>query len=69
MTKEEIRKEFKKKRKSLSEAEVTHLSRLICDRFFAYFELSFIKTLHVYLPMAKFNEPDTWLILDRIKRE
>jgi 5-formyltetrahydrofolate cyclo-ligase len=39
------------------------------QNFFTSIDLSFIKVLHTFLPLEKNKEPDTWLIIDRIKRE
>ena len=69
MTKVELRKVFLQKRLSLSEAESHKLSRQICEQFFFNFDVSFISVIHLYLPIEKNKEPDTWLILDRIRRE
>lgn len=69
MTKEELRKAYLARRQALPASEVLQRSQQLCDLFFAHIDLSFVKVLHVYLPVARFNEPDTWLILDRIRRE
>ena len=69
MTKSELRKIYLQKRLSLSEADCLNYSRLLCEQFFSNFDLSFIKIIHTYLPIEKNKEPDTWLIVDRIRRE
>ena len=69
MTKEELRKIYLQKRLSLSEAEYVHLNFQLYQNFFAHTDLSFIKVLHIFLPLEKNKEPDTWLIIDRIRRE
>lgn len=69
MTKAELRTSYIKKRQGLSAAEVSQKSRALCDRFFASIDLSFVGTLHIYLPIERFNEPDTLLIVDRLRRE
>ena len=69
MTKKELRKKYLHLRATLTEGEVAHLSRKLCDNFFLSIDLSFIRALHTYLPIQSKNEPDTWLILDRIRRE
>jgi 5-formyltetrahydrofolate cyclo-ligase len=69
LTKAALRILYLQKRKALSEAEYLHLNRLICDRFFCSVDLSFIKTLHIFLPILEKREVDTWLIIDRIRRE
>jgi 5-formyltetrahydrofolate cyclo-ligase len=69
MTKEALRKIYLDKRMSLSEAAFSELSRKVADNFFALADLSFIRVLHTFLPIRKTNEPDTWVIVDRIRRE
>lgn len=69
MTKAEIRKEYLDKRKSLSDTAYIEKCQRVADYFFTYFDLSFVKTLHVFLPITANKEPDTWIIIDRIRRE
>ncbi len=66
MTKSELRKIYLEKRRSLSVEEVAERSRKIADRFFESFDLSKVKTLHCFIPIAKFNELDTSLIYKKI---
>ncbi len=69
MKKDELRKIYLAKRKALSKNEYHNLSRCLCDLFFSSVDLSFIKVIHTYLPIESKQEPDTWLIIDRIRRE
>ncbi|MEK6780227.1 MAG: 5-formyltetrahydrofolate cyclo-ligase [Bacteroidota bacterium] len=69
MTKSELRKLYSQRRFSLDEAECLRFSSQICDQFFIHIDLSFINIMHAYLPIEKNKEPNTWLILDRIKKE
>ncbi len=69
MTKAELRKSFIQKRLALSDADCLTSSRQICEQFISHFDLSFSKIIHLYLPIEKNKEPDTWLILDRVRRE
>jgi 5-formyltetrahydrofolate cyclo-ligase len=69
LTKSEFRKIYLQKRLALTEAEYLQMSMLMSDRFFSSIDLSFIKVLHTFLPIRDKNEPDTWLIVDRIRRE
>jgi 5-formyltetrahydrofolate cyclo-ligase len=69
MTKDELRKELLAQRKALSEAEVAMRSKLLCDRLFATFDFSFLKVVHIFLPIERQREPDTWLVMDRLRRE
>lgn len=69
MTKKELRKLYLEKRKSLGEAERANVNLKLYSHFFASVELEFIKVLHCYLPIEKNGEPDTWMIIDRLRRE
>src|SRR5882762_10033654 len=69
MTKQELRPIYLDKRKKLTHAACVQFSLNLYNHFFSSFDLSFINTLHTYLPLEKNNEPDTWPIIDRIRRE
>jgi len=69
MTKDQIRKHYMSMRMELSEAEYHSRNQQIYQRFFDTVDLSSIKTLHLFLPMRSKREPDTWLILERLRRE
>jgi len=69
MNKKEVRKAFLQKRQSLTEAEWLVLCGSIYNTFFASVDLSFVKNLHIYLPMEAAREVDTWQIIDKIRRE
>lgn len=69
MTKAELRKEYLERRKSITESAYFQLNRAITERFFSSTDLSFVKVVHSFLPIAANREFDTWLILDRIRRE
>jgi 5-formyltetrahydrofolate cyclo-ligase len=69
MTKQELRKIYLEKRQALSEADYAQFTFKIYQNFFATIDLSFVKVLHSFLPITSKNEPDTWLIIDRIRRE
>ena len=69
MKKAELRKLYLQKRESLSEANYLQASLALYQAFFTYIDLSFIKTVHLFLPIKEKREPDTWLMLDRIRRE
>lgn len=68
-SKADLRKEFLEKRKSLNQNDLLNKSRQLSERFFALIDLSSVKTLHTFLPIQEMNEPDTWQIIDRIRRE
>jgi 5-formyltetrahydrofolate cyclo-ligase len=69
MTKKEIRIIYRKKREAITEGEYLQLSGKLCDVFFSCVDLSLIHLIHTFLPIAKKKEPDTWMIVDRIRRE
>jgi len=69
MTKAEARQEYLDKRQSLNDAERDILNWQIYNRFFASGYLDHVKTVHIFLSLARTHEPDTWQLLDRIRRE
>lgn len=69
MNKKEVRTVFLQKRQSLTEAEWQTLCVGIYNTFFSSIDLSFIKNLHIYLPIEGRREADTWQIVDKIRRE
>lgn len=69
MTKRELRKLYLQKRIALSEAEYGQLNFQLYQNFFSTIDLSFVHVLHTFLPIVEKKEVDTWLILDRIRRE
>ena len=69
MTKAELRKKYILQRNALTEADYFECNRRLCDSFFSHVNLTAVKVLHTFLPMEKKREPDTWLIIDRIRRD
>ncbi len=69
MTKKELRKLYLEKRKALSEGDYAQRNMALYSHFFASVDLSFVKILHIYLPIADNREADTWMIVDRVRRE
>ena len=69
MTKTELRKVYLEKQKSLSENERGEEGRQIADLFFQTIDLSKINFLHCFLPIRRYNEIDTHLILEKIWRD
>ncbi|MCX8491662.1 MAG: 5-formyltetrahydrofolate cyclo-ligase [Cyclobacteriaceae bacterium] len=69
MTKEEARKTFLQKRLALSEGAYQQFNFQLYNQFFTQIDLSFIKCIHIFLPIENKREPDTWPIIDRIRRE
>jgi 5-formyltetrahydrofolate cyclo-ligase len=69
MTKQEARKTYLQKRLDLSQEEYQQLNLRLYHQFFTQLDLSFIKCIHIFLPIESKREPDTWPIIERIKRE
>ena len=65
MTKKNLRKEYLAKRKELTSQFVKIESLKISDILTQNFKLE-DKTVHCFIPIAKNNEVDTWLIIDRV---
>ena len=68
MTKSDLRKRYLEKRLALTEADYAHFNEQLCETFFLSVDLSFVRVLHTFLPVRKYKEPDTGLIMDRIQR-
>jgi len=66
MTKDRLREQFLLKRKKLSNLQ--EKSRAISQQFFKFFDLSEIKRLHIFLPILRQNEINTWFIVDEIRQ-
>lgn len=63
MTKKELRKVAGEQRRLLSEAEVAEYSRALLEHF-SSFDLSGVKTIHIFIPIAEKKEPDTFIFID-----
>lgn len=59
MLKKELRQKYLEKRKTLSEDEVNFLSEKILEKFILQFNLSENQSIHVFMPIKKFNEIET----------
>ncbi|AKD02649.1 5-formyltetrahydrofolate cyclo-ligase [Pontibacter korlensis] len=69
MQKAELRKHMLQKRRALPSEEVKHRSRQIAEQFFGYYLFEPGQTVHVFLPILKNNEVDTWFIIERLRQE
>lgn len=69
MTKKEIRSEYLKLRLNLSIEKYKNLNQNLCDHFFSKADLSSVKTIHTFLPIITKREPNTWLIIERLKKD
>lgn len=67
MIKKELRKLYLEKRAALSDAERRGRSARISDAFFRRFDLTRVEVLHTFLPIERFGEIDTRLILSKIE--
>ncbi|GAB3875756.1 5-formyltetrahydrofolate cyclo-ligase [Hymenobacter segetis] len=57
------------RRQALPPAEIAQRSQQLCDQLFHQFSVAQWRWLHLFLPLAKRNEPDTWPIIHRIWAE
>ena len=69
MNKEELRKSYRLKRKSLTAQQRAGKSQAICEVFFNSFDFSKIAAVHLFLPITNKNEVDAYCIIDRFRRE
>lgn len=67
--KEELRKDYLARKRSLSREEREAMSSRIFDQFFNYFDLSGIKYLHCFITIEKLGEIDTMHFFRRIWKE
>lgn len=63
MKKKELRKLYLEKRNSLSEEERERFSIQIFQQFITNFNLSDVKKIHIFLPIKKRNEVNTWYFI------
>lgn len=68
MNKENLRKQFLSKRKNLTKEQLQAKSQAISQQFFQHFDLSHIKKLHLFLPIQRQNELNTWIIIKEIQQ-
>lgn len=66
MTKSQLRKIYQTKRNQLSEAEYVVLNKKLLEQF-EKIDLTGIHCIHLFLPIIKKREPDTWLLRDWLK--
>lgn len=67
MTKEELRKVYIQKRNALTDTQYRELNDALYQIFFKSIDLSGVKILHSFLSIKKNKEPDTMLIVNKIK--
>jgi len=69
MNKETLRKVYLEKRLSLSREEKDRRDRILCNIFMEQVKDRNIRYLHLFLPIAEKNEPDTFLLIERLRKE
>lgn len=68
MNKTQLRQLYLSKRKNLTSTQVDKYSQNISNRFFSHFDLSKITNLHIFLPILKNNEINTWFIIKQLRQ-
>lgn len=69
MTKSELRKRNLALRREIKGTELELYSLQLSDWFFMAEPLIGIRLIHIFLPIQRNSEPDTWVIINRLKRE
>ena len=69
LAKAALRRAALPRRQALTPAEVAQRSAQLSALLFANFPVASWRWLHVFLPLANKNEPDTWAIIQRIWAE
>jgi 5-formyltetrahydrofolate cyclo-ligase len=67
MRKQDLRRQMLQKRAGYSAAEIATKSQMIAAHFFAHFALDAIRALHVFLPIQRRHELDTWPIIHQLQ--
>lgn len=66
-SKKELRSEYKIKRCELSKEREAKLNQMLLSQFRSI-DLSTVNFLHIFLPIVKYHEPDTYLIIHYIQK-
>ncbi|MFD1873929.1 5-formyltetrahydrofolate cyclo-ligase [Hymenobacter bucti] len=69
LTKAALRRAALARRRALPAEEIARRSAQLCAGFFRHFSVAEWRWLHVFLPLASQNEPDTWAIIRRVWAE
>ena len=69
MNKAELRRQYLAQQKAVSDEERDAASKKIADHFFSGSDLGRIRVLHSFLPIEKFNEVNTRVIIAKLWRE
>lgn len=63
-----MRKFYLNERLSLSDRDLAQFNRDISDNFFSRIDLREVRVLHSFIPMENTKEPDTWMIINRVRK-
>lgn len=66
LTKAALRRAALARRQSLNPSEVAQRSQQLAEQLFANFPVAQWRWLHVFLPLARKNEPDTWPLIRQV---
>lgn len=69
MTKAELRREALARRRALPEAEVARRSAALWQQLRREFDLEKWQWLHLFLPIPRQHEPDTWPLIRQLRAE
>jgi 5-formyltetrahydrofolate cyclo-ligase len=69
MKKDELRELYLQKRKLMTPKDRTSLSKQIANLFFNHVYSKELSLVHLFLPIQKFNEVDTWLFVEEFKEK
>lgn len=67
MNKQQLRQLFSAKRSILTSQQLEQVSQAISQMFFKKFDLNKIKCLHLFLPILKKHEINTWFIIQHLR--
>lgn len=68
MKKQELRKLYLEKRRQLSETEYGRLNQALLQQFMAL-DFSGISAVHIFLPILRTKEPDTWSLINYLQKQ
>jgi len=66
LTKTALRRAALAQRQALPSTEIAQRSQQLADQLFAHFPVAQWRWLHVFLPLVRKHEPDTWPLIHRI---
>jgi 5-formyltetrahydrofolate cyclo-ligase len=69
MLKKDLRRQLLQKRAAYSPAELAAKSKAIAAQFFNHFNLADIQAVHLFLPIQRRHELDTWPIIRQLQAE